>query len=435
MVRNGGIPERKRPTQTSGYTRRFRNAPGDGRPFLNADIRGMVREHIPPTRPFLILDLEGRVGEYLPPADLENLNRLSRERWLTLAGQHRPVFVNAENIESIVKAISNDTNTLKNATFEIRVFDGAFIVQELFGDLCQHVSNLKINFRFKTSRLEQERMHKVRQRGLSHDFGHRGHKPVITDDDERRFTGMVVRTLGVLKNAPGLLSLSLDFDTDENRMSFGIPRIHMGIDGFNALATLKDAPVLQSLHLDLCANDVDTDDVRALSELRHSKTLQTVSVKLNANYNVGSVGAICLARLAIAPALKNLSLHFFGTPVGDDGVKDICHILQGQCHHLETLHLDLGCTRIGTNALHALIGMSNECSLKTIYIQLYDNDLGDNGANILTDLGRGGGKNITLGLGANGISDDYLLSNFDAVDVDRSYLHHYSVKPVARSFF
>ena len=82
----------------------------------------------------------------------------------------------------------------------------------------------------------------------------------------------------------------------------------MGDSGAQVLATLKDAPSLHTLSLDLVQNSVGESGALALAALKDAASLHTLSLDLRGN-SLGESGAQALAALKDAPSLHSLSLR------------------------------------------------------------------------------------------------------------------------------
>jgi hypothetical protein len=254
----------------------------------------------------LVDDTLRRTGDFLDESNLHTFAHLSTQFrdaiWSPLRGQTLHIFVTAANIDQIIEVVTSSNNTLDHASFEIKVFDP--VVQARFEVLSLHVRKLKINFRAKG-------VHTV-------DYG---------------FPDTVVRALDILRRSPWLASLYLNFHTSgEDPLYDGyfygnnpdgrwfwsgpytkgrVPRLEIGTRAFRALAMLKEAPNLRRLYIDLSANNVRADSVSILAELYASKTIHTLSLKLNNNPHIGLLGAFPLTRLQHALPLKSLHLGLF----------------------------------------------------------------------------------------------------------------------------
>ena len=127
-----------------------------------------------------------------------------------------------------------------------------------------------------------------------------------------------------------------------------------GDKGAQALAGLKTAPALHTLHLDLGDNHVGDNGAQALAGLKEAPALHTLDLNLEDN-NVGDNGAQALAGLKIAPALHTLDFHLGHNHVGDNGAQALAGLKSAPALH--TLHLDLGHNHVGDNGAQALAGL------------------------------------------------------------------------------
>jgi hypothetical protein len=234
---------------------------------------------------FLNLDLQGRFSSYLDSTSAHNMRQVNQEYRCTIkdTGEHKTVFVRAGNIQNILAVLSTPDNGLDHASFEIKVFDS--VVQEHFAQLCQYARKLKINFRGTQAPPDPD-----------------NEKVVVYCADQDAFTKTAVDTLVVLKGAPRLRSLYLDFDTDNRsvdvRQRSNIQRVfRCGLwsdDGLHALASVVDAPVLSRLYVNLSNNNLSDPHTHILSGLYlNQRKLHTLSLNLDHN-QIGS-GARALA--------------------------------------------------------------------------------------------------------------------------------------------
>ena len=268
-------------------------------------------------------DVRSDIGAFLSPGDLVNTQNASRVMRDDSDGANLRMFFTPEHIDKMIDRISKPNNGLESTSFEIRVFDGA--IQKRFDNLCQYVSRLKINFRFKT--------------GLRYSTDIFDGTPVVTDHDQAEFTEVVTRALGSLKNATRMRSLELDFHTDATAADYRwLPRAKVTRQVIHALAMLKHTPSLCELRINLTANAIDDDDCHALASLNKSVTLHTLSLELGQNPEIGPVGVSALGQLGRSPVLRHLGLRFSKIEISDMGIEALCNELKSSIA-LEQIHI------------------------------------------------------------------------------------------------
>jgi hypothetical protein len=296
-----------------------------------------------PSRLRLNLDILDHIAGFVGDAMTNNILNTSYAIW-SRYGQGRQVFVNADNIKDILKNLSDvallphrQRDTLQDATFVIRAFDGSGVVATHFRGMCNYVSKLKIIFCLpgwcavdfamfrNTCDACQRKMDYIM---ANTDLSFRNRENAL-----RLFTDVVVKTLGILENAPHLVTLNLNF----------VPAnfAPMSIDGLNALSRLRYAPVLETLHINLDGHVVPEVGVIALAQLKHSQTLHTIILNLDNNSRFGKSGASALGELGQAPALRSLSLYLKNTHIYDHELQNMSNALMNS-RTLEKVYLGMG---------------------------------------------------------------------------------------------
>jgi hypothetical protein len=274
--------------------------------------------------------------------------------------KHQHIYIHAGNIDALVdRHLSTPNNDLNHASFEIKVFDAG--VQARFSDLCLYVRKLKIKFRPKGPTA----------------------RPTLDLD----FNPLVLRTLALLRVAPRLSSLCLDFDTDD-AVTVGFPRIGMWVAVARALARLKEAPALSRLYVDLTCNSIHSEHVQELIGLYESRTMHTLSLTLAGNRDICEPCVLALSNLENAKALRTLRLDLFGDHpnvrrLTDQGLKQLCeNIMRGPCLQKVYLGLTGGLIAPLAAGIVALAALK----LDTLHINLDLNRIEMNHRRILIEL-------------------------------------------------
>jgi hypothetical protein len=320
---------------------------------------------------FLNLDLQGRFSSYLDSASAHIMRQVNQQYRFTVkeTGEHKTVFVRAGNIQKILAVLSTPNNNLDRASFEIKVFDS--VVQDHFARLCKYARKLKINFR-------------------------RNHAPPDNDEvgvgvsgrDQDAFTRIAVAALVLLKGAPRLCSLCLDFDTDDRALE--VPRgrdvrrmfrCSLGSDeALRALVGVVDAPVLSRLYVNLSNNALVDSHAHILSELYlGQRKLHTLSLNLDHN-RIGS-GARALAWVGRVSAVTTLHLSLKNNSTANAAVPPFCigsdlYLLCFGIRHspsLRKLYLDLTDTGVDRCSVAELATLR----LSTLHIGLRSNSISD----------------------------------------------------------
>jgi hypothetical protein len=229
---------------------------------------------------------------------VQNLNQANSE-WRYCRGdngEHKHVHVTSANIGSILESFTrppdpnfrDDTRLrLDHASFEIRVFDRG--VRERIAELCQYARRLKINFRTIPTEYLDTWLSEPKR--------------------DEKYNRIVRETLSVLKTAPRLLSLHLHFGIEVRRIwMMGQPYVrHRPIcpellddQCLTMLGGLWAAPALSRLYINLANNKLGHSVVVHLVSLRHSATLNVLSINLDDNHpdllhNISDFGDLTFA--------------------------------------------------------------------------------------------------------------------------------------------
>ena len=194
-----------------------------------------------------------------------------------------------------------------------------------------------------------------------------------------------VAYLGALSNAPALQTLRLYLGGNCS----GHPRVSQG------LATLRDAPALTDLTIDLEQEHI-ANHQRLRSPLgvsaRHlapllsdSRALTAQTLNLAGN-NIQNAGAGGLAGLQIAPTLRTLTLDLRRNRISEAGVHALVVALKA-APALQALHLELGDNDVQDAGTGALADLRRSRSLTDVQLGLSHNGIGDGGAVALAGLG------------------------------------------------
>jgi hypothetical protein len=321
----------------------------------------------------------------------------SRHTRSLLLGEHRHIFVHDGNIVRIIKAISSVPNNLDHATFEIKVFSSR--VQTHLQELSQYTRKLKIHFRY------WEEAEVV--------AGH--YRFVNIPLRQETFVDLMEKTISILKRAPVLYSLYLDFNNSTTTLAWAfIPC--MGIRGVRALSELKNARILSRLYLDLAGHrflsttsdkhDIDGTAAGVLSELYESETLCTISLQLSNEWQLGlnnehsspKLGVLELTKLENANRLTSLHLGLSGVlrcpripwtaanVIRNEAlVAEMCRTLT-HSPSLRKLYLDLSESGIGgTDGGYGVTKTLAALDLHTLHIDLGMNRIGAAGIAVLNE--------------------------------------------------
>jgi hypothetical protein len=238
-----------------------------------------------------------------------NPSQTERRFWVPSQGKDLHLLVTASNIGGLIdRNMESGFKHLYHASFEIKEFDAG--VRERFAELCQYVRKLKISFR---------------SRGTNT-------RPYLDLD----FNRLVIRTLDILRTAPQLSSLYLDFHTDGTTTPW-VPRIGMWVAVAGALARLKEAPKLSRLYVDLTSNNIHSAHVQELIGLYESQTIHTLSLTLAGNRGITEHCVLALSNLENATTLRTFHLDLFGDypnvrRLTDPGLKQVCkNIMRSPC--------------------------------------------------------------------------------------------------------
>jgi hypothetical protein len=257
---------------------------------------------------FLNHNVRGDVREFLQPEDFANLRLASRDVWVDddghLGGNAHIMCILDDRVDGMIHRMRmceiNDGWDL--ARFEIPILNGA--IQRRFDDICQYARNLKINLRSS-----------VVPRFIFNDA-----PPDITAVEQVEFERVTMRALALLKAAPKLRSLELDFYTDQKGWASDctrIPRAEMTSQVIQVLSMLKHAPALCELCINLRANFTSDYDVATLASLQECNTLHTLILEFGVDHGIGPQGLSAIGKLGRSPTLRDLRLGF------KDGLKKI----------------------------------------------------------------------------------------------------------------
>ena len=141
-----------------------------------------------------------------------------------------------------------------------------------------------------------------------------------------------VQAIAALKEAPLLHTLSLNLEANG-----------VGQGRAQVLAALKEAPSLGTLTLDLRDNSLEASDANALASLKEASSLRILTLNMEANV-FGEEGAQALAALKDAAALQVLSPNLEANSVGERGPEALAALKAAP--FLQTLTLVLGGTAV-----------------------------------------------------------------------------------------
>jgi hypothetical protein len=233
-----------------------------------------------------ITEVQDEISSFLDSASVQSLNHTNRE-WRHCRGdngEHKHVHVTSANIGSILESFTNppdpnirwDHTRLDRASFEIRVFDKG--VRDRFAELCRYARRLKINFRM----IPTECL-----------------KTWSVWSPVEMYNRIVEETLSVLKTAPRLLSLHLHFGIEVRRQQASdMPYVRhtpgellLYDSSIRMISDLWAAPALSRLYINLANNELSHRVVEVLCLLRHSVTLNVLSINLDDNHRdlLGSI--------------------------------------------------------------------------------------------------------------------------------------------------
>jgi hypothetical protein len=379
----------------------------------------------------------GVINGFVP--NNRNLSLASRGIWRLLGRDnihlHTPTdrryFVDDTNIRSFVTdsmlAISEPTVSLEDTSFVISNFTNTRRMQTCLPYLYKHIHTLSITGELVSldgallGLKEADHLHT-----LELEFGcqnyhsyHRevcdlaalAHAPSLKTLylglSHNRIDGDEIQALEVLKNAPELQVLRIDLRGNPVGESAG----SASIKGARALATLKYAPNLHTLHLQLEDASLGPADAAMLSRLCESY-LHTLRIDLSGNEIEdpnGLSGCVFLAMLKDAPSLRNLTLNLQSQNPGLTNANVMALAALKDAHVLEVLKLHFGgnASGIDQQGAHALAGLKNAHVLHTLTLGLNTTQINDTGVQDLTRL-KDNPTLTYLDLGLNGtpIGDD-----------------------------
>uniref|UniRef100_A0A7S1NC17 F-box domain-containing protein n=1 Tax=Eutreptiella gymnastica TaxID=73025 RepID=A0A7S1NC17_9EUGL len=155
------------------------------------------------------------------------------------------------------------------------------------------------------------------------------------------------RIFASLKDAPCLRELSLELNGND-----------IGDCGTQTIAnSLKEAPFLTSLYLDLRNNHISDMGAIAIGSLKDAPSLRSLKLNLY-NNKLGNGGAIGLAALKDAPLLETLEFELHMNMIMDPGALAMCSLIQAPA--LRRLKINLCLNHVGHTGALALIAMRDE---------------------------------------------------------------------------
>uniref|UniRef100_A0A7S1I5Q7 Uncharacterized protein n=1 Tax=Eutreptiella gymnastica TaxID=73025 RepID=A0A7S1I5Q7_9EUGL len=189
---------------------------------------------------------------------------------------------------------------------------------------------------------------------------------------------------------------------DELRtFSLTVPSHELRTVGVEGLPILIQAPLLQTLTLNLEDNCLSPADARAIATLKGCPALTSLHLELGGN-NLGAAAAKELAELRLAPALRTLHLRLGGNSLAAGGSRALVGLREAPA--LRTLVLDLASNNLGVGGLQFIAGLSDSTSLQTLDLDLSTNDLQPGDAQALQRLNRMSQlQHLHLNLAANWI--------------------------------
>ena len=201
---------------------------------------------------------------------------------------------------------------------------------------------------------------------------------------QRRYTRYWVSQQNVRTISETLVSVqSWAYDVHLYAHSFRLRYECFENAGAQALAILKEAPLLSTLRVDLSGTLVGDAGAQALASLKDAPSLHTLSLDLSWT-PVTNVGAQALASLQEAPLLRTLSLDLSKTDVGDVGAQALAGLRKAPWLH--TLSLGLSKSSVSRFGAQALASLQEAPLLHTLSLDLSDNALEDVGAEYLGTL-------------------------------------------------
>lgn len=186
-----------------------------------------------------------------------------------------------------------------------------------------------------------------------------------------RITDDGVAVFGSLQTCSSLRMLNLNLCGNE-----------FGCDGMQRLLWgLRACKTLQTLALQLSFNDIGDRGIAHVPLLNHCRSLHTLHLGLRRTYMRSTDS---LAMLRNCGTLSTLHLNLGYNDIGDKGIQSLGML--SSCTTLHTLRICLRRTRI--SKIDVLSDLSQCVSLRTLWLDLTHNSIGDQGIEVLGKLWR-----------------------------------------------